>query len=130
MRRFLGGLNPTVRGFLIIGLIALVVVVLELYQTLLAIGMLLRIAFFLAVAFVLYLLWRDRLRGDVETWSRRSRWVFYGGIALILADLAIVFWPARPPLAGVDALAFVLVLALCAFALWRVWRDEKATNSY
>ena len=130
MRRFFGELNPTVRGFLIIALIALVVVALNLYQTLAAIGMLLRIAFFLAIAFVLYLLWRDRLRGDIETWSRRSRWAFYGGLAVILAALAIVFWPGRPTLAGIDALVFVLVLALSGFAMWRVWRDEKAPNSY
>ena len=124
MKRFFSDLNPTLRGFLIIALIALGVVVLNLYVALAAIGMLLRIAFFLAIAFVLYLLWRDRVRGDAETWSRRARWVFYGGAALIVADLAVAFWPDDRPLAGLDALAFVVVLALGGFAMWRVWRDE------
>jgi hypothetical protein len=117
-------MNPTVRGFVIIALIALVVVVLQLYQTLVALGLLLRIAFFLAIAFVLYLLWRDRVRHDVETWSTRARWVFYGAAALIVADLAVVFWPDDRPTSGFDALAFVLVLGCSGFAMWRVWRDQ------
>ena len=54
MGKFLSD-RPTLRGFLIIGLIALVVVVLNQYTALLAIAMLLRIAFFLAVAFFVYL---------------------------------------------------------------------------
>ncbi len=56
--------RPTLRGFLIIGLIALVVVVLNLYTAVIAIGMLLRIAFFLAIAFFIYLVWRER-RGEI-----------------------------------------------------------------
>ena len=124
MRRFLRDMNPTLRGFLIIAAIALTVVVLQLYETLIALGLVLRIAFFLAIAFVLYLLWRDRVREDVATWSSRARLVFYGAIALIVADLAVLFWPARPELAGLDAIVFLLVLVLSAFALWRVWRDQ------
>jgi amino acid transporter len=119
-------MNPTLRGFLIIGLIALVVVVLQLYQTLVALGLLLRIAFFLAIAVVLYLLWRDRLRHDIDTWSTRSRRVFYGAAALIVADLAVVFWPDDRPTSGWGAIAFLLVLAICAFSMWRVWRDEHS----
>ncbi len=117
-------INGTLRGFLIIAAIALVIMVLNLYVALATVGALLRIAFFLAIAFVLYLLWRDRLRGDIATWSRRSRWVFYGGLALIVADLAAVFWPDDQPTAGWQALAFLLVLALSGFSMWRVWRDE------
>ena len=117
-------MNPTLRGFLIIALVALTVVVLQLYQTLIALGMLLRIAFFLAIALVLYLLWRDRLRHEIETWSSRAKWAFYGGAALILVDLGAYFWPGRTT-AGPDALAFLAVLALCGFSMWRVWRDER-----
>src|SRR5207248_4330803 len=54
MGKFLSN-RPTLRGFLIIGLIALVVVVLNLYTAVIAIGMLLRIAFFLAITFFIYL---------------------------------------------------------------------------
>ena len=124
MKRFWSDMNPTLRGFLIIALIALTVVVLQLYQTLIALRMLLGIAFFLAIALVLYLLWRDRLRHEIETWSSRAKWAFYGGAALILVDLGAYFWPGRTT-AGPDALAFLAVLALCGFSMWRVWRDER-----
>ncbi len=123
MTRFLSNMNPTVRGFLIIALIALVVVVLQLEQSLVAIGGLLRIAFFLAVAFFVYLLWRDRVRGDVETWSRRGRIAFYGGAVLIVADLGILFWTGFG-VGGLEALGLVAVLAISGFAMFRVWRGE------
>ena len=45
-----------------------------------------RIAFFLAIAFFLFLLWRER-RSDIEAWSDLSRRTFYG--AIVLAVLAI-----------------------------------------
>jgi hypothetical protein len=122
-------MNPTVRGFLIIAVIALIVVVLQLYQTLVALGLLLRIAFFIAIAVVLYLLWRDRMRHEIDTWSTRSRRVFYGAAALIVADLAVVFWPDDRPTSGFDAIVFLVVLAICAFSMWRIWRDER-TYSY
>jgi hypothetical protein len=125
MSRLWDRINPTLRAFLIVALIALVVVVLQLYQTLIALGMLLRIAFFLAIAFVVYLLWRDRVRGEVETWSQRAKVVFYGAAALIVVDLGAFFWPGRTT-AGPDALAFVVVLALAGFSMWRVWRDERS----
>ena len=129
MRRFWSEMNPTVRGFLIIGVIALVVVVLQLYQTLVALGLLLRIAFFIAIGVVLYLLWRDRMRHEIDTWSTRSRRFFYGAAGLIVADLAVAFWPDDESLGGWQAIAFLLVLAICGFSMWRIWRDER-TYSY
>ena len=128
MRRFWSDMNPTVRGFLLIALIAVVVVVLSLEQTLVSLYLIARIAFFIAIAFVLYMLWRDRLRHEIGTWSRRPALVFYGAFALIVADLAAFFWPGRET-AGPDALAFVLVLGLCGFSMYRVWKDER-TYSY
>ena len=124
MSKLWNRLNPTLRAFLIVALIALVIVVLQLYQTLIALGMLLRIAFFLAIAFFVFLIWRDRLRGDIETWSGRAKAVFYGGAALIVLDLGVFFWPGRTT-AGLDAVAFLAVLALAGFSMWRVWRDER-----
>ena len=50
MKRLFSEMNPTVRGFLVIALIVVVVMVLNLQGTVLAIDMLLRIAFFLAIA--------------------------------------------------------------------------------
>src|SRR3989442_5059840 len=89
MPKFLSD-RPTLRGFLIIGLIALVVVALNQYTALLAISMLLRIAFFLAVAFFVYLMWRER-RGEIDSWSTRERGVFYGAALLILAAVGPYF---------------------------------------
>ncbi len=68
MRRFFRDMNPTVRGFGVIALIALVVVVLQLERTLTALFILARIAFFFALAYFIYLLWRDP-----GTTSRRGR---------------------------------------------------------
>jgi hypothetical protein len=68
MRRFFTDMNATLRGFLIIALVAAVVVVLSLDEVLATVGGLLRIAFFLAIAFFLVLgacayaavrVWRD-----------------------------------------------------------------------
>ena len=56
MRRLIADMNPFVRGMLLIALIAAAVVVLQLYQTLTALFLIARIAFFLAIAFFFYLL--------------------------------------------------------------------------
>ena len=90
----LRNMNPTVRGLLIVALIALVVMALQLYATLAVVSGLLTIAFFLAMAFFVYLWWRDN-RAEIDLWSQRSRWVFYGGAALIVVDLGAFFSPFR-----------------------------------
>jgi hypothetical protein len=117
-------LNPTVRGFLIIAAIALVVFLLNLEGAILSLALILRIVFFIAIAIVLYMFWRDRMRHEIDTWSDRSRSVFYGSALLIIADLAVYFWPGNT-LAGFRALSFVLVLILCGYAMYRVWRAER-----
>ena len=118
MRHFLE--NRTVRGFAIVALIALAVVVLSLQPVLAVAGGLLSIAFFLAVAFFVFLIWRER-RGDLEAWSERSRRVFYTAVVLAVVDVgaAIGLTPR-----GLDAVAFFLVLGCCAWALLRTWRAE------
>jgi hypothetical protein len=121
MRRFISDMNPFVRGLLIVALVALVIVVLQLYQTLFALQLLARIAFFLAVAFFIYLVWRER-RSDIATWSTRSQAVFYGGALLIVIDLGVYFLLGA---SGPDALAFLLVLLIAGFSMFRVWRDER-----
>jgi hypothetical protein len=120
VKRFFTDMNATLRGFLIIALIAAVVVVLSLQSVLATVGGLLRIAFFLAIAFFLFLLWREK-RGDIETWSDRSRNVFYAAVLLAVVDVG-AFIGLRPN--GRDALAFFLVLAASAYAIFRVWRSE------
>jgi fucose 4-O-acetylase-like acetyltransferase len=115
-------MNPMLRGFVVIALIALVIVVLQLQATLTALFLIARIAFFIAIAVFLYFLWRER-RSEIESWSTRARVVFYGAALLIVADIgAYTLFGA----AGPDALAFVLVLGLCGFAMFRVWRDQRS----
>jgi len=122
MRRLIADMNPTLRGFLVIAVIAVIIVALSLEQTLAALYVLAGIAFFLAIAFFVYLVWRER-RGDIARWSARSQLVFYGAALLIVADLAVFFWRGA---SGPDALAFFLVLGLCAFSMYRIWRDEHS----
>ena len=122
MRRLLADMNPTLRGFLIIAVIAVVIVALSLERTLAALYVLAGIAFFLAIAFFIYLVWRER-RGDIALWSKRSRIVFYGAALLIVADLAVFFWRG---VSGLDAFAFFVVLGLSAFSMYRIWRDEHS----
>jgi hypothetical protein len=120
IRTFFTDMNPTLRGFLIIALVAAIVVVLSLEETLATVGGLLSIAFFLAVAFFLFLLWRER-RSDIEAWSDHNRRVFYGAVILAVVDIG-AFIGLRPN--GRDALAFFLVLGACIWAAWRIWRAE------
>jgi small-conductance mechanosensitive channel len=121
MRKFLSD-RPTLRGFLIIGLIALVVVALNQYTALLAIAMLLRIAFFLAVAFFVYLMWRER-RSEIDSWSTRERIVFYGSALLIVVALGLYFWRGLP---GYEPLAFFGIVAGAGYAMFRVWRGRHS----
>jgi small-conductance mechanosensitive channel len=114
--------RPTLRGFLIIALIALAVVVLNLYTAVFAIGMLLRIAFFLAIAFFIYLVWRER-RGEIGTWSTREQVVFYGSALLIMAVIGLYFWHGWP---GYEQLGFIGVLAGAGYAMFRVWRQRHS----
>ncbi len=120
MKRFFTDMNATLRGFLIIALIAVVVVVLSLQSVLSTVGGLLRIAFFLAIAFFLFLLWREK-RGDIEAWRDRSRNVFYVAIVLAVVDIGAFIGLGA---SGPDALAFFLVLGGCVYAAFRIWRQE------
>ena len=113
-------INPTLRGFLIIGAITAVIVVLRLQATLSALFLVARIAFLLAIGFFVYLMWRER-RSEIGVWPGRARAVFYGGALLIVADLAAIFFVNE---SGLDAVVFIGVLALSAYAMWRTWQDQ------
>ena len=80
--------------------------VLQLYQTLVVLSILARIAFLLAVAFFIYLAWRER-RGEISEWSARARTAFYGAAIVIVVDIGIFTFAGA---SGLDAVAFVLVL--------------------
>jgi hypothetical protein len=107
-------MNPTLRGFAIIALIAVAIVLLRLEVTLVALLIIARIAFFV------YLMWRER-REEIGQWSVRARVVFYGAAALLVADLGANWYGGAH---GVQILAFIAVLVLCGFAMFRTWRDQ------
>jgi hypothetical protein len=115
-------MNPFIRNLLILAAIAVAVVVLDLEVALVTVGLLLQVAFVLAIAFVVYMLWRDFGRREMSTWPARAQWVMYGAAGLLLVDLG---WLFLGGLSGPDALAFVLVAAACVFAGWRTWRDQR-----
>ena len=120
MRRYFADMNATLRGFLIIIGIVLLVIILNQQTTLLSLVLLTRIAFFLAIAFFVYLMWRER-RGDISTWPGRAQFAFYGGALLILVAIgAFIVYGAS----GRSALAFFVILGLCGFSMFRVWRDQ------
>jgi uncharacterized membrane protein YdjX (TVP38/TMEM64 family) len=123
MRRAFGDMNPTLRGFLVIGLVALLIVLLQLETTLTALFLLARIAFFIAIAYFIYLLWRDR-REEISMWSQRSRVVFYGAALVMVVNVAARFFV--PVGNGWNLIIFLAVFVLCGFAMWRVWRDEHS----
>ena len=54
-------------------------------------------------------------------WPLRSRLAFYGGAVLIVAALLVFFFEGA---SGLDAVAFLLVLGLSGFAMFRAWRDQ------
>ncbi len=115
-------MNPTVRGFAIIVLIAAVVTALSLQPALGLIMTILQILFLVAIALALFRLWQSR-REDIATWQLRSRVIFYGAAALAAFDVAARFFTAWPA-GGFEALVFFVVLGLAGFAMWRVWHDE------
>lgn len=120
MRAFFSRMNPTVRGFLIILAIVAIVVVLQLEATLQALFILARIAFILAIAYFVFLIWRER-REEIASWPTRTMIVFYGAAILAVADIGVYWYGGAH---GLQVLAFVGVLVGCGFALWRTWRDQ------
>jgi peptidoglycan/LPS O-acetylase OafA/YrhL len=121
MRRYWDRIPPLARGLGIVALIALVVVVLSLEPVVATVGGILQIAFFLAIALFLFLVWRER-RGDLEAWSDWSRKLFYAAVALAVVAIGLAIGYGLPGTR--DAFALVLVVGACAYVIVRVWRIE------
>ena len=120
MKTFFSRMNPTARGFLIILGIVVLVVVFQLQWSLSVLLIVARIAFLIAIAFVVYRMWRER-REEIGLWPLRARVVFYGAAFVAVADLAVNWYGGA---SGLQVLAFVGVLVLCGLAMWRTWRDQ------
>jgi hypothetical protein len=113
-------INPTVRGFAIIILIAVGIWLLQLQTALISLLLIARIAFFLAIAFFLFLVWRER-RGDIAMWPRSSQAIFYGSVLLAVANVGAAILSG-----SLEVLVFIFVLAASGYALYRVWRREHS----
>jgi small-conductance mechanosensitive channel len=120
MSRFFLRINPTLRGLVILAAIAGLIVVFQLEQTLVALNTIARIAFVLAIAYFIFLVWREQREG-ISMWSTRAQTVFYGAALLAVADVGVYWYGGA---VGYQILAFVAVLALCGIAMWRTWRDQ------
>src|SRR6266581_3313577 len=79
-----------------------------------------RIVFILAIAFFIFLVWRER-REEISAWPLRARVVFYGAAVLAVSDLGANWYGGAH---GLQVLAFIGVLVCCGFAMWRTWRDQ------
>lgn len=117
-------LNPTVRGFAILVLVAAAVTAAGAEEGVYWLLFVLRIAFVVAIVLFVYGLWRRR-RDEISTWSKRARTVFYTAAVTALANLVASFVLSYPE-TGLERLVFFAVFALAGFAMWRVWRDEHS----
>lgn len=114
--------SPSVRAFGILILIAAVITALQLGFGLVVIVRFLQVLFLLAIAYVLFMLWR-RNREDIAQWSMRARAVFYGGAALAIAAVGLAFTPWFPN-SGLETVICIAAVAAGVFGMWRAWRDE------
>lgn len=114
--------SPSLRAFGILVLIAAVITALQLGFGLVLIVRFLQVLFLVAIAYVLFVLWR-RNREDIAQWSLRTRLVFYGGAALAIAAVGVAFTPWFPN-SGLETIACIAAVAAGVFGMWRAWRDE------
>ena len=122
MNRFLADMNPTLRGFILIALVAAAVVLLSLGSALGTLFLIVQIGLLVALVVFIYRVWRSR-RSEIGMWPRLPQIVFYGSALVILTDLVGYAFFAH---GGIDAIAFLAVLVLCGFAMVRVWRDQRS----
>ena len=121
MRDRWGRIPPLARGLGILAIVAVVVVVLSLEPVIATVGGILSIAFFLAVAFFLFLLWRER-RGDLEAWTDWNRKLFYASVLLAVVAIGLAIGYGLP--GSRDAFALVATLGACVYVVVRIWRAE------
>jgi amino acid transporter len=115
-------MNPFLRNLGILALVAVLIVVLNAETALVTASLLLRVAFFVVIGVVVYFFWRDVARHEISTWSDRSTWVFYAACALLVVDIGWWIWSSP---SGRDALAAIVVAAICAYVGVRTWREQR-----
>jgi hypothetical protein len=112
---------PLARGLGIVAIIAGIVVVLSLEPVVATVGGILQIAFFLAIALFLFMVWRER-RGDLEAWSDWNRKLFYASVVIAVVAIGLLIGYGLPE--SRDAFALVAVLGACVYVIVRIWRIE------
>ena len=119
-------MTPLVRNLLILVVLSVAIVALNAQTSLVTAALLMRAAFFIAIAVAAYLMWRDFGRREISLWPSRQQWVFYCAVALLVVDLG---WYFVRGVSGRDALAFFLVAAAAVYAGFRTWRDQTRYGS-
>jgi len=115
-------MSPFVRNLLILAAVAAVIVLLNLETAVVTAGLLLRVAFIIAIAVVLYFYWRDFGRREISTWPQRAAYVIYAAAGLLIVDIG---WWMLTGLQGRDLLIAILVAAACIYSGYRTWRDQN-----
>jgi hypothetical protein len=115
--------NPFVRNLAILAVVALLIVLLNFEVALATVGVLIRLAFFIAIAVVAYFVWRDIGRREIDTWPTRSSRLLYAAIGLGVIDLG--WWLFGHP-SGRNALIFFVVAGVCVYVAVRTWRDQRS----
>jgi hypothetical protein len=118
--------SPLVRNLLILAAVSLAIVALNQQTSLVTASLLLRVAFFIAIAVAAYFMWRDFGRREISMWPARQQWVFYSAVALFVVDLG---WFFLIGVTGPDALVFFLVAGACVYAAIRTWREQSTYGS-
>jgi hypothetical protein len=114
-------ISPLVRGLVILAAIAAAIVVLDQETALITAALLVRVAFFIAIAVAAYMFWRDFGRREISTWPDLDQRVFYSAIALFVVDLGWFLWTS---LSGLDALVFFIVGGISVYAAVITWRRQ------
>ncbi len=114
----------TAGKFAIVALIALVLYVLPGGGDALAVVLaILSIAFFTAIAFLGYRLYREH-RFTIDALTDRQRLVLYGSIGL--AFLTLCATARLIDAGGLGFLAWLALLALCSYGVYWVWTQYRA----
>ena len=121
MKTFFSRMNPTARGFLIILGIVVLVVAFQLQCEPLRALVVAQIAFLIAIVFVIYRMWRERREEIAALAVARAGRLLRRGDRRGGRPRRSTGTAGRP---GSRSLAFVGVLVLCGFAMWRTWRDQ------
>jgi hypothetical protein len=114
--------SPFVRNLLLLAAVAVAIVALNQETALVTAGLVLRVAFIIAIAVVAYFFWRDSARHEIELWPTRQQGVFYAAIALLVVDVG---WLLMGHLEGRDALVVFVVAAVSAFVAVKTWLDQR-----